>query len=365
MSGNTFGTLFAVTNFGESHGPAIGCVIDGCPPGMALSEADIQGDLDRRRPGTSKFVTQRNEPDAVEILSGVYEGKTTGTPIALLIRNTDQRSKDYGDILQTFRPGHADYTYFHKYGLRDPRGGGRSSARLTAPMVAAGAVAKKWLAQKYGTTFHGCMTQIGDLVIPFESWDHVPNNPFFAPVADVSALEAYMGELRKAGDSCGARLRVTARHVPVGLGEPLFDKMDADIAFAMMGINAVKGVEIGAGFASVTQRGTTHGDSLSPQGFRSNNAGGVLGGISTGQDLEVSIAIKPNSSILSPRESIDVFGRSTEVVTKGRHDPCVGIRATPIAEAMLALVVMEHALRHRAQCADVNPPVSPIKASFL
>ncbi|MBK7989542.1 MAG: chorismate synthase [Comamonadaceae bacterium] len=365
MSGNTFGTLFAVTNFGESHGPAIGCVIDGCPPGMALSEADIQGDLDRRRPGTSKFVTQRNEPDAVEILSGVYEGKTTGTPIALLIRNTDQRSKDYGDILQTFRPGHADYTYWHKYGLRDPRGGGRSSARLTAPMVAAGAVAKKWLAQKYGTTFHGCMTQIGDLVIPFESWDHVPNNPFFAPVADVSALEAYMGELRKAGDSCGARLCVTARKVPVGLGEPLFDKMDADIAFAMMGINAVKGVEIGAGFASVTQRGTTHGDSLSPQGFRSNNAGGVLGGISTGQDLEVSIAIKPTSSILSPRESIDVFGRSTEVVTKGRHDPCVGIRATPIAEAMLALVVMEHALRHRAQCADVNLVVSPIQASFL
>ena len=365
MSGNTFGNLFAVTNFGESHGPAIGCVIDGCPPGMSLTEADIQHDLDRRRPGTSKFVTQRNEPDAVEILSGVYEGKTTGTPIALLIRNTDQRSKDYGDILQTFRPGHADYTYFHKYGLRDPRGGGRSSARLTAPMVAAGAVAKKWLAEKYGTTFHGCMTQIGEITIPFESWDHVPNNPFFAPVADVSALETYMGELRKAGDSCGARLRVTARNVPVGLGEPLFDKMDADIAFAMMGINAVKGVEIGAGFASVTQRGTTHGDSLSPGGFKSNNAGGVLGGISTGQDLKVSIAIKPTSSILSPRESIDIEGRSTEVVTKGRHDPCVGIRATPIAEAMLALVVMEHALRHRAQCADVNPPVSPIKASFL
>jgi len=365
MSGNTFGTLFAVTNFGESHGPAIGCVIDGCPPGMALSEADIQGDLDRRRPGTSKFVTQRNEPDAVEILSGVYEGKTTGTPIALLIRNTDQRSKDYGNILQTFRPGHADYTYFHKYGLRDPRGGGRSSARLTAPMVAAGAVAKKWLYEKYGTTFHGCMTQIGDIAIAFESWDHVPNNPFFAPVADVSALEAYMGELRKAGDSCGARLRVTARNVPVGLGEPLFDKMDADIAWAMMGINAVKGVEIGAGFASVTQRGSTHGDSLSPQGFKGNNAGGVLGGISTGQDLEVSIAIKPTSSILTPRESIDIEGHSTEVVTKGRHDPCVGIRATPIAEAMLALVVMEHALRHRAQCADVNLPVSPIKASFL
>ena len=365
MSGNTFGNLFAVTNFGESHGPAIGCVIDGCPPGMALSEADIQGDLDRRRPGTSKFVTQRNEPDAVEILSGVYEGRTAGTPIALLIRNTDQRSKDYGNILQTFRPGHADYTYFHKYGLRDPRGGGRSSARLTAPMVAAGAVAKKWLFEKYGTSFHGCMTQIGDIAIAFESWDHVPNNPFFAPVADVSALEAYMGELRKAGDSCGARLRVTARNVPVGLGEPLFDKMDADIAWAMMGINAVKGVEIGAGFSSVTQRGSTHGDSLSPQGFKGNNAGGVLGGITTGQDLEVSIAIKPTSSILSPRESIDIEGHSTEVVTKGRHDPCVGIRATPIAEAMLALVVMEHALRHRAQCADVNLPVSPIKASFL
>jgi chorismate synthase len=365
MSGNTFGTLFAVTNFGESHGPAIGCVIDGCPPGMALCEADIQGDLDRRRPGTSKFVTQRNEPDAVEILSGVYEGKTTGTPICLLIRNTDQRSKDYGNILQSFRPGHADYTYFHKYGHRDPRGGGRSSARLTAPMVAAGAVAKKWLFEKYGTTFHGCMTQIGDIAIAFESWDHVPLNPFFAPVADVSALEDYMADLRKAGDSCGARLRVTARNVPVGLGEPLFDKMDADIAFAMMGINAVKGVEIGAGFASVAQRGSTHGDSLSPDGFKGNNAGGVLGGISTGQDLEVSIAIKPTSSILTPRESIDIEGHSTEVVTKGRHDPCVGIRATPIAEAMLALVVMEHALRHRAQCADVNLPVSPIKASFL
>ena len=365
MSGNTFGTLFAVTNFGESHGPAIGCVIDGCPPGMALSEADIQGDLDRRRPGTSKFVTQRNEPDAVEILSGVYEGKTAGTPICLLIKNTDQRSKDYGNILQTFRPGHADYTYFHKYGLRDPRGGGRSSARLTAPMVAAGAVAKKWLFEKYGTTFHGCMTQIGDIAIPFESWDHVPNNPFFAAVADVSALEDFMAALRKAGDSCGARLRVTARNVPVGLGEPLFDKMDADIAYAMMGINAVKGVEIGAGFASVTQRGSAHGDSLSPQGFRSNNAGGVLGGISTGQDLEVSIAVKPTSSILTPRESIDIEGHSTEVITKGRHDPCVGIRATPIAEAMLALVVMEHALRQRAQCGDVHVPVPPIKASSL
>jgi chorismate synthase len=364
MSGSTFGTLFAVTNFGESHGPAIGCVIDGCPPGMALSEADIQPDLDRRRPGTSRHVTQRQEEDRVEILSGVYEGRTTGTPIGLLIRNTDQRSKDYSEIAQTFRPGHADYTYLQKYGLRDPRGGGRASARLTAPMVAAGAVAKKWLAERYGTVFRGCMQQVGDIAIPFESWDHVPNNPFFAPVADVSALEAYMDSLRKAGDSCGARIRVTAAGMPVGLGEPLFDKLDADIAFAMMGINAVKGVEIGAGFASVTQRGTTHGDSPTPRGFRTNNAGGVLGGISTGQDLEVSIAIKPTSSILTPRETIDLKGQATEVVTKGRHDPCVGIRATPIAEAMLALVVMEHALRQRAQNGDVTPPLAPIAPSL-
>ena len=362
MSGNTFGTLFAVTNFGESHGPAIGCVIDGCPPGMALCEADLQADLDRRRPGTSKFVTQRNEPYAVEILSGVYEGRTTGTPIALLIRNTDQRSKDYGNILQTFRPGHADYSYYQKYGNRDPRGGGRSSARLTAPMVAAGAVAKKWLYEKYGTVFRGCMTQIGELPIGFEGWEHVANNPFFAPLRDVSQLETYMEALRKAGDSCGARIRVTATKVPAGLGEPLFDKIDADIAYAMMGINAVKGVEIGAGFASVAQRGTTHGDALSPQGFRSNNAGGTLGGITSGQDLEVSIAIKPTSSIVSPRESIDVEGNSTQVVTRGRHDPCVGIRATPIAEAMLALVVMEHALRQRAQCGDVAVALAPIGA---
>ena len=353
MSGNTFGNLFAVTNFGESHGPAIGCVIDGCPPGMSLTEADIQIDLDRRRPGTSRHVTQRNEPDAVEILSGVYQGKTTGTPICLLIKNTDQRSKDYGNILEPFRPGHADYTYLHKYGLRDPRGGGRSSARLTAPVVAAGAVAKKWLFEKYGTTFRGCMTQIGDLVIPFESWEHVAHNPFFAPVADVSSLDSYLDDLRRAQDSCGARIRVTASGVPVGLGEPLYDKLDADIAFAMMGINAVKGVEIGAGFSSVAQRGSMHGDGLSPHGFTSNNAGGVLGGISTGQDLEVSIAIKPTSSITTPRQSIDTSGQPAEVVTKGRHDPCVGIRATPIAEAMLALVVMEHALRQRAQNADV------------
>jgi chorismate synthase len=363
MSGNTLGTLFAVTNFGESHGPAIGCVIDGCPPGMALSEADIQVELDRRRPGTSKFVTQRNEPDTVEILSGVYEGRTTGTPIGLLIKNTDQRSKDYGDILNTFRPGHADYSYLQKYGIRDPRGGGRASARLTAPTVAAGAVARKWLLEQYGTVFRGCMTQVGEMVVGFEDWKHVPNNPFFAPVADVSQLEAYMDELRKGGDSCGARIRVTASGMPVGLGEPLFDKLDADIAFAMMGLNAVKGVEIGAGFASVAQRGSTHGDSLSPEGFKSNNAGGVLGGISTGQDLEVSIAIKPTSSILTPRESIDMAGQPTSVITKGRHDPCVGIRATPIAEALLALVVMDHALRHRAQCGDVVSPMRAIKGS--
>ena len=355
MSGNTFGQLFAVTNFGESHGPAIGCVIDGCPPGMELSEADIQGDLDRRRPGTSRHVTQRNEPDAVQILSGVFEGRTTGTPIALLIHNTDQRSKDYGNLLDTFRPGHADFTYLQKYGMRDPRGGGRSSARMTAPMVAAGAVAKKWLFAQYGTVFRGCMTQLGDMPVAFEAWEHVPNNPFFAPVANVDALEAYMDALRKSGDSCGARIRVTASKVPVGLGQPLYDKLDADIAYAMMGINAVKGVEMGAGFASVAQRGSTHGDSLTPTGFAANNAGGVLGGISTGQDLEVSIAIKPTSSILTPRDSVDRAGQATQVVTKGRHDPCVGIRATPIAEAMLALVVMEHALQHRAQCGDVQP----------
>ena len=363
MSGSTFGHLFQITNFGESHGPAIGCVIDGCPPGMALSEADIQPELDRRRPGTSRHVTQRNEPDAVEILSGVHEGKTTGTPICLLIRNTDQRSKDYGNIAQTFRPGHADYTYLHKYGIRDPRGGGRSSARLTAPMVGAGAVARKWLREQYGTSFAGYMTQIGDIAIPFESLEHVPNNPFFAPnQSDIPQLEAYMDELRKAGDSCGARLTVVARKVPVGLGAPLFDKLDADIAYAMMGINAVKGVEIGAGFASVAQRGTTHGDELTPEGFMSNNAGGVLGGISTGQDITVSIAIKPTSSIRSPRHSIDLQGEPTIVETFGRHDPCVGIRATPIAEAMLALVLMDHALLHRAQCGDVRVATPKIAA---
>ncbi len=356
MSGNTLGTLFTVTTFGESHGPAIGCVIDGCPPGLELSEADIQPELDRRRPGTSRHVTQRNEPDTVEVLSGLYEGKTTGTPIALLIRNQDQRSKDYGNIVDRFRPGHADYTYWHKYGIRDPRGGGRSSARLTAPVVGAAAIAKKWLKLQFGTEFRGCMSQLGEIAIPFQAWDHVPNNPFFAANADiVPQLEDYMDELRKAGDSCGARIDVVAQRVPVGLGEPLFDKLDADIAYAMMGINAVKGVEIGAGFRSVAQKGTEHGDEITPQGFLTNNAGGVLGGISSGQDITVSIAIKPTSSIRSPKQSIDRDGNPVTVETFGRHDPCVGIRATPIAEAMLALVLMDHALRHRAQCGDVYP----------
>ena len=364
MSGSTFGELFRVTNFGESHGVAIGCVIDGCPPGLALCEADIQVELDRRRPGTSRHVTQRNEPDAVEILSGVYEGVTTGTPIALLIRNTDQRSKDYGNILDTFRPGHADYTYWRKYGLRDPRGGGRSSARLTAPMVAAGAVARKWLKEQRGTTFLGWMSQLGDIAIPFVDEQQIPLNPFFAPNADVvPALEARMDDLRKAGDSCGARIEVIARGMPVGLGQPLFDKLDADIAYAMMGVNAVKGVEIGAGFASVAQRGTEHGDELTPQGFVGNNAGGVLGGISTGQDLRVSVAIKPTSSIRTPRRSIDRAGEPAVVETFGRHDPCVGIRATPIVEAMLALVVMDHVLAHRAQCGDVALEQPAIAAS--
>jgi chorismate synthase len=364
MSGSTFGLLFRVTNFGESHGPAIGCVVDGCPPGMALSEADIQPDLDRRRPGTSRHVTQRNEPDQVEILSGVYEGLTTGTPICLLIRNTDQRSKDYGNLLDTFRPGHADYTYWRKYGLRDPRGGGRSSARLTAPMVAAGAIAKKWLHERHGTSFVGYMSALGEIEVPFEGEEHIPQNPFFAPNASIiEQLEAHMDALRKAGDSCGARIEVVAHGVPVGLGEPLFDKLDAEIAYAMMGINAVKGVEIGDGFRVVQQRGSVHGDELSPEGFRSNHAGGVLGGISTGQDLRVSLAIKPTSSIRTPKASIDRAGQPTSVETHGRHDPCVGIRAAPIAEAMLALVLMDHALRHRAQCGDVQLPLPPIPGS--
>ena len=364
MSGNTLGLLFTVTTFGESHGPAIGAVVDGCPPGMALSEADLQTDLDRRKPGTSRHVTQRKEDDKVEILSGVFEGKTTGTPIALLIRNTDQRSQDYGDILQTFRPGHADYTYHYKYGLRDPRGGGRSSARLTAPVVAAAAIAKKWLHQQYGTEIFGYMSQLGEHVSPFEDEKQIESNAFFAPNAKIiPELEAYMDSLRKAGDSCGARIEVRARNVPMGLGEPLFDKLDADIAHVMMGINAVKGVEIGSGFQSVVQKGSEHGDEMHPDGYASNNSGGTLGGISSGQDLRVSIAIKPTSSILSPKQSVDLEGKPMTVQTKGRHDPCVGIRATPIAEAMLALVLMDHALRHRAQCGDVKVSVRAVPAA--
>ena len=357
MSGNTFGKLFSVTTFGESHGPAIGCVIDGCPPGLALSEADIQPELDRRKPGTSRHVTQRQEADQVRILSGVYEGVTTGTPIALLIENTDQRSKDYGNIADTFRPGHADYTYWHKYGVRDPRGGGRSSARLTAPVVGAGAVAKKWLREKFGTEFMGCMSQLGDIAVPFQDFKYVHDNPFFAATSDadlIVRMEAAMDELRRAGDSIGARIDVVAKNVPVGLGQPIYDKLDADIAYAMMGINAVKGVEIGAGFHAVVQKGSEHGDELTPEGFVGNNAGGVLGGISTGQDIAVSIAIKPTSSIRTPRRSIDKQGNPVSVETFGRHDPCVGIRATPIAEAMLALVLIDHALMHRAQCGDVH-----------
>ncbi|RZT93692.1 chorismate synthase [Rivibacter subsaxonicus] len=364
MSGNTLGHLFRITTFGESHGPAIGCVIDGCPPGMLLSQADIQPELDRRRPGTSRHVTQRQEADQVEILSGVFEGRTTGTPIALLIRNTDQRSKDYGNLLDTFRPGHADYTYHHKYGLRDPRGGGRSSARLTAPVVAAGAVARKWLHEQHGIALRGGMAALGATEIAFEGWQHVAQNPFFAPnTSQIDALEAQMDALRKAGDSVGARIVVEASGVPVGWGEPIYDKLDADIAHAMMGLNAVKGVEIGAGFASVAQPGSVHGDELTPQGFRTNHAGGVLGGISTGQDIRVSIAIKPTSSIRIPRDSIDLEGRPVQVETHGRHDPCVGIRATPIAEALLALVLIDHALRHRAQCADVRVSMPAIAAS--
>ena len=357
MSGNIFGTLFSVTSFGESHGPAIGCVVDGCPPGMEISAEYIQQDLDRRKPGTSRHVTQRRESDTVEILSGVYEGKTTGTPIALLIRNEDQRSKDYSNISESFRPGHADYTYWQKYGVRDPRGGGRSSARETAVRVAAGAIAKKWLHERYGVVIRGYMAQLGEVAVPFLSWEGVNDNPFF--VADdsyVAQLEEYMDALRKSGDSIGARLTVVAENVPVGWGEPVYDRLDADIAYAMMGINAAKGVEIGAGFACVTQRGSEHGDELTPQGFLSNHAGGVLGGISTGQDIVAHVAIKPTSSIRIPRRSINIQGEPTMVETHGRHDPCVGIRATPIAEAMLACVLMDQALRHRGQCGDVVPP---------
>ena len=350
-----------MTSFGESHGPAIGCVVDGCPPGLELVESDIQKELDRRKPGTSRHVTQRRESDTVEILSGVYEGKTTGTPIALLIRNEDQRSKDYNNISESFRPGHADYTYWQKYGIRDPRGGGRSSARETAVRVAAGAVAKKWLHERYGVVIRGYMSQLGEIVVPFKSWQGVNENPFFvADASYVEQLESYMDALRKSGDSIGAKLTVVAENVPVGWGEPVYDRLDADIAHAMMSINAAKGVEIGAGFGCVTQRGSEHGDELTPQGFLSNNAGGILGGISSGQDIVAHVAIKPTSSIRIPRRSIDKQGEPTMVATHGRHDPCVGIRATPIAEAMLALVLIEHALRHRAQNADVVCPTPKI-----
>jgi len=360
---STFGNIFCVTNFGESHGPAIGCVIDGCPPGLPLAEGDLQRDLDRRKPGTSRHVTQRRESDRVEILSGLFEGQTTGTPIALLIRNEDAKGRDYDDLIDTFRPGHADYTYWRKYGVRDPRGGGRSSARCTAPMVAAGAVARKWLHATYGIEIRGCMQQLGEVEIPFASWADVQDNAFFAPDQRfVPRLEEYMDALRKSGDSVGARLRVSASGVPAGLGAPLAAKLDADIAHAMMGINAVKGVEIGAGFASVQQKGSQHGDELLPTGFASNHAGGILGGISSGQDIEVSIALKPTSSIRLPRRSITRSGEPTVVETQGRHDPCVGIRATPIAEAMLALVLMDHALLHRAQNGDVMHDTAAIAA---
>lgn len=363
MSGNSYGKLFTVTTFGESHGAALGCIIDGCPPGLPLTEADLQIDLDRRKPGTSRYTTQRREEDQVKILSGVFEGVTTGTPIGLLIENTDQRSKDYGNIKDQFRPAHADYSYTQKYGLRDYRGGGRSSARETAMRVAAGAIAKKYLRERYGVVIRGYLLQLGPIEVPFKTWDSVEHNAFFAADPDkVPELEAYMQALIKDGDSIGAKISVIAEGVPVGWGEPIFDRLDAEIAHAMMSINAVKGVEIGAGFASVAQRGTEHRDLISKQGFLSNNAGGILGGISTGQAIEVSIALKPTSSLHLPGQSIDIHGNEVEIVTKGRHDPCVGIRATPIAEAMLALVLMDQALRHRAQNADVVPPAPIIPA---
>jgi chorismate synthase len=357
MSGNTFGTLYCVTSFGESHGPAYGGVVDGCPPGLELSAADLQRELDRRKPGSSRHVTQRHESDAVEILSGVYQGKTSGTPIGFLVRNEDQRPKDYSAIAEKFRPGHADYTYWQKFGVRDPRGGGRASARETVVRVAAGAIAKKWLAARYGVAVRGYLAQLGPKPIAFRSWEAVGGNPFFAPDAQVVAeLEQYMDTLRASGDSCGARVNVVASGVPVGWGEPVYGRLDADIAAAMMSINAVKGVEIGAGFGAVLQKGSEHGDEMTPQGFLGNNNGGILGGISTGQDVTVSIALKPTSSIRLPRRTITTRGEPTTVQTTGRHDPCVGIRATPIAEAMLACVLMDHALRHRAQCGDVTPP---------
>ncbi len=362
MSGNSFGKLFVVTSFGESHGGAIGCIVDGCPPGLSLTEADLQGDLDRRKPGTSRHTTQRRESDQVQILSGTFEGKTTGTPIALLIYNEDQRSKDYGNIKEQFRPGHADYTYTQKYGFRDYRGGGRSSARETAMRVAAGGIAKKYLYEQCGIQVRGYLSQLGPLKADSFDWNEVNNNPFFCPDVDmVPELERYMDALRKEGESIGAKITVVASGVPVGLGEPVFDRIDADIAHAMMSINAVKGIEIGAGFDSIEQKGSVHRDEITPQGFLSNHAGGTLGGITSGQDILVNIALKPTSSLHLRGQSVDVNAEPVEIRTKGRHDPCVGIRATPIAEAMLAIVLMDHFLRHRGQNADVqcSTPIIP------
>lgn len=371
MSGNSFGKLFIVTSFGESHGKAIGCIVDGCPPGLELSEADLQFDLDRRKPGTSRHTTQRREDDEVQILSGIFEGKTTGTPISLIIYNKDQRSKDYGNIKNTFRPGHADYTYQQKYGCRDYRGGGRSSARETASRVAAGGIAKKYLKDFHGIEIRGFLSQIGPIktALPGEDgfdWEQVNKNPFFSPdVTQVKAMENYMDALRKEGNSIGARISVVASGIPSGLGEPIFDRLDADIAHAMMSINAVKGVEIGAGFNCIEQKGTQHRDEITPQGFLSNHAGGILGGISSGQDINVHIALKPTSSLHLPGQSIDLDGNAIEVITKGRHDPCVGIRATPIAEAMLAVTLLDHLMRNKAQNSDVRSqtPIIPANTS--
>ncbi|MGZ8243440.1 chorismate synthase [Methylomagnum sp.] len=361
MSGNTLGKLFTITSFGESHGPAIGCIVDGCPPGLELSEADLQPDLDRRRPGKSRHTTQRREPDEVRILSGVFEGKTTGTPIGLLIENVDQRSKDYGNISEQFRPAHADYPYHMKYGFRDYRGGGRSSARETAMRVAAGSIAKKYLREKFGVDVRGYLAQLGPIKIDFVSWDGVDDNPFFCPNPDqVPALETYMDALRKEGDSIGARVNVVATGVPPGWGEPIFDRLDAELAYALMSINAVKGVEIGGGFGCVEAKGTEFRDEITPEGFLSNHAGGILGGISSGQDILASIALKPTSSLRLPGRSVNLRGEPVEVITTGRHDPSVGIRATPIAEAMMAIVLLDHALRHRAQCGDVRVDLRPI-----
>ncbi|MGD2119019.1 MAG: chorismate synthase [Chromatiales bacterium] len=362
MSGNSIGKLFCVTSFGESHGPAIGCIVDGCPPGLELSEADLQPDLDRRKPGTSRHTTQRREADEVQILSGVFEGKTTGTPIGLIIHNTDQRSKDYSDIAQKFRPGHADYTYTQKYGVRDYRGGGRSSARETAMRVAAGAIAKKYLHERFGMQIRGYLSALGPIRPQQHDWSQVEQNPFFCPDASVVAeMEAYMDALRKEGNSIGAEITVVAEGVPPGLGEPIFDRLDAEIAHSLMSINAAKGVEIGAGFASITQKGTEHRDEMTPAGFLGNNAGGILGGISSGQDIIAKVVFKPTSSIRLSGQTVDVTGHSADVITTGRHDPCVGIRATPICEAMLAITLMDHVLRQRGQNADVEvaTPVIP------